>query len=63
VESMATYVQSSLSTVLYTLYGSDTYREVITKGVQILSSIQDDDGEHEGEYPFLLRLNGTRIPH
>ena len=44
------------------LYGSDTYDEVITKGVQVLSSIEDDDGEHEGEYPFLLRLNGTRIP-
>ena len=43
------------------LYGSDTYDEVITKGVQVLSSIEDD-GEHEGEYPFFLRLNGTRIP-
>lgn len=43
------------------LYGSDTYDEVITKGVQVLSSIEDDDGEREGE-PFLLRLNGTRIP-
>ena len=44
-------------------YGSDTYSEVITKGVQVLSSIEDDDGEHEGEYPFLLRINGTRILH
>lgn len=44
------------------LYGSDTYDEVITKGVQVLSSIEEDDGEHEGEHPFLLRLNGTRTP-
>jgi len=44
------------------LYGSDTYDEVITKGVQVLSSIEEDDGEHEGEHPFFLRLNGTCIP-